>query len=222
MLLALFISLTLAREDFVPSRRVKLSLDTFFAREALVPGIIFFFLGGAYSCVVSYVVLFGEYCGIENCGVFFTSYAVFVMLSRLISGRVGEKHGMSVVIVSAMVCYAVSFYVISISKTTEMFIFAGAFSALGYGICQPSIQALCMMRVSGERRSVAGNTCYLGVDMGYLIMPSVAGAIIAEVQSRRDSITQGYITMYRIMPAAILCALVIFLIYRKLTFNTEK
>lgn len=222
MLLALFISLSLTRDEFTPSGTVKLSLNTFFAREALVPGIIFFFLGGAYSCVVSYVVLYGESCGIGNCGVFFTSYAIFVMLSRLISGRLGEKYGMSAVIISAMVFYAVSFYIISISRTTVMFIFAGAFSALGYGICQPSIQALCMMKVPGERRSVAGNTCYLGVDMGYLVMPSVAGAIVAGVQSRGGSITQGYVTMYRVMPVAIICALLIYLIYRSTGPKTKE
>lgn len=215
MLIALFLSLSLPMDKPPARHRFRLSLNTFFSREALIPGVIFFFLGGAYSCIVSYVVLYGESCGIENCGVFFTAYAISVMFSRLFSGKIGEKYGMSSVIISGMICYALSFYIISFSHTTGMFIFAGAFSALGYGICQPSIQALCMMQVPEERRNAAGNTCYFGVDMGYLVMPTIAGAIVSTVQNCGGSITCGYAAMYRIMPVSILCALLIYVFASK-------
>lgn len=215
MLISLGLSLALPEDKPLNHQGFKLSLNTVFAKEALPAGVIFFFLGGAYSCVVSYVVLYGESCGIENCGIFFTAYAIFVMLSRLFSGKIGEKYGMSSVIIPGILCYAASFYIISISHTTAMFVFAGAFSALGYGICQPSIQALCMMQVPEERRNVAGNTCYFGVDVGYLVMPTIAGAIITAVQNQGGSVTEGYIYMYRIMPISILCALVIYIFTAK-------
>ena len=215
MLVSLFLSEFVPKEKVHVRDRFRFSLNTIIAKEALAPGIIFFFLGGVYSCVVSYIVLYGESCGVENSGVFFTAYAVFVMISRFFSGRIGEKYGMSSVIIPGMLCYAISFYIISISHSTFMFIFAGAFSALGYGICQPSIQALCLVKVPDERRNVAGNTCYFGVDMGYMVMPTVAGTIITTVQNNGGTVTQGYIAMYRIMPVFILCALIIYIISEK-------
>lgn len=222
MLLALILSLTLTSEAEPTREKFRFSLYTFLAREALVPCIIFFFLGGAYSCIVSYVVLYGESCGIANCGVFFTSYAIFVMLSRLVSGKLGEKYGLSYVIITAIICYGISFYFLSISHTTLMFILAGAVSALGYGVCQPSIQAVCMMRVDESRRAVAGNTCYFGVDMGYLIMPTVSGAIVSTVQQKTGDITQGYISMFRIMPIAILIALIIYILFGRKYEQTKE
>ena len=147
MLGCLFLSFNLPRSEEPTREKLHLSVYSVISREALIPGIIFFFLGGAYSCIVSYVVLYGESCGVTNCGLFFTSYAVFVVLSRLISGRIGEKYGLSSVIVPAIICYAASFYFISISRSTLMFVLAGAVSALGYGVCQPSLQALSMLQV---------------------------------------------------------------------------
>lgn len=210
MLISLLLSAFIPKEKIQSQIKLKFSPSSIIAKEALAAGAIFFFLGGVYSCVVSYVVLYGESCGVENSGVFFTSYAVFVICSRFFSGKIGEKHGMSSVIIPGMLCYAISFYIISLSHTTLMFIFAGAFSALGYGICQPSIQALCMMQVPQNQRNLAGNTCYFGVDMGYMIMPSIAGAIVTKVQSNGGNVTQGYIAMYRIMPIFILCALILY------------
>lgn len=222
MLMALIISLTIPRGSDKKRISCKVSIESFIEKKALTPAIIFFFLGGAYSCIVSYIVLYGESRGIQNCGVFFSAYAVFVIISRFFSGRIGDKYGVFYVIVLGMICFFISFHVISVSSDIGMFIFAGAFSALGYGICQPSVQALCMMRVPEQRRNTAGNTCYLGVDVGYLAMPTVAGGIINYAQSGGKDLVESYIFMYRAISLAIVCALVIYIFSEKKSIQHER
>ena len=96
-----------------------------------------------------------------------------------------------------------------------MYVLAGAISAFGYGICQPLIQTLSIKLVSPERRAVASNTNYIGVDAGFLIMPALAGVIVAFVQDNGGSSVAGYDTMFRVMTLPIVAALLVFLVYRK-------
>jgi MFS family permease len=118
-------------------------------------------------------------------------------------------------IIPAIIAYAVSFIVISFSRSLPMFILSGVILAFGYGICLPSIQTLCMRLVSKERRGVAGNTSYIGVDAGYLITPILAGFVVTTVQKYSGSTVLGYAVMYRLMVVPILIALIIFLWKRK-------
>ncbi|RRJ62852.1 MFS transporter [Paenibacillus oralis] len=211
----LLLILRLKSEAPSPNKRFKISLDNIIALEVIVPTIIMFFLAGAFSCINSFILIYGGATGVDDIGLFFTSYAVCLLFTRPISGKLTEKYGVSTTIIPGIVIFALSFIVISFSKSLPMFIVSGALSACGYGICQPSIQTLCMKLVPNERRGVAGNTNYIGVDTGYLITPSLAGLIVTIVQGYGGSEVDGYAIMYRLMIIPILIALVIFLFNRK-------
>ena len=204
-------------ESGEPARegKFKISLNNMIALEVIIPTIIMFFLGGTYSCINSFIVIYGEKCGVEQIGLFFTAYALCLLISRPISGKIADKYGMDKAIIPGILIYALSFIIISFSRSLPMFIFAGAVSAFGYGVCQPSIQAICMKLVSRERRGVAGNTNYIGVDSGFLLMPALAGYIVTFVLNQSNNEIFAYAVMYRVMTIPIFIALIIFLIKRK-------
>ena len=57
---------------------------------------------------------------------------------------------------------------------------AGAvLGALGYGALNPAIQTLCIRTVRPERRGVASNTEYFGMDLGYFLGPLLGGILYA-------------------------------------------
>lgn len=213
--LVLVLSLRLKTEAPAPNQRFTISLDNIIATEVIIPTIIMFFLAGAFSCINSFILIYGGAIGIEEIGLFFTAYAVCLLFTRPVSGRISERYGVSATIIPGMLIFALSFVVISFSRSLPMFIFAGAVSACGYGICQPSIQTLCMKLVPSERRGVAGNTNYIGVDAGYLITPSIAGFIVSMVQDKGGTEVNGYAAMYRFMTIPIVIAFAVFLWNRK-------
>jgi MFS family permease len=96
-----------------------------------------------------------------------------------------------------------------------MFILSGVISAFGFGVCHPSLQTLCMRLVPKERRGVASNTSYLGTDLGFLVGPTLGGAIITLVQSTGGSVLLGYSVMFAVMIVPILVALGVFLFRKK-------
>lgn len=209
---AFILSLQMKTEEADRSAGFKISLNNMIDFDVIVPAIIMFFLGGTYSCINTFIVVYGSACGVEDIGLFFTAYAICLLFTRPISGRIADKYGIDKTVVPGIIIFAISFIIVSFSRTLPMFIIAGAVSAFGYGICQPSIQSLCMSLVPKERRGIAGNTNYMGVDTGYLLIPPLAGAIVTFIQQSGGSKLMGYTIMYRIMTVPILIALVIFLL----------
>lgn len=191
----------------------RFSWRSFIAPEAVVPAVVIFLLAGAYSGVNSFIVLYGESRSVDGIGLFFTIYAVFIMVSRPLAGRVGDARGLGVVIVPGMVMFAASFVVISQARSLAGFVVAGAISAFGYGVCQPAIQTLCLISVDPSRRGVASNTNYLGVDLAYLIMPIVAGSIVTARVDAGAALPDAYSTMYLALTVPILAGLLVFVIF---------
>lgn len=216
-LIGVVLVMTLCLKTEKPDRTggFKISMNNIIAVEVITPAIIMFLISGTYSCISSFIVIYGGICGVEKIGHFFTAYAACLLFIRPFSGKIADKYGMDKTIIPAIIAYAVSFIVISFSRSLPMFILSGVILAFGYGICLPSIQTLCMRLVSKERRGVAGNTSYIGVDAGYLITPILAGFVVTTVQKYSGSTVLGYAVMYRLMVVPILIALIIFLWKRK-------
>ncbi|THF84176.1 MFS transporter [Cohnella fermenti] len=212
-LMAIVLVLAWRLKATTPSREggFRISWDKIVAPEVVLPSVIMFFLASAYSCINSFVLIYGKESGVEEIGLFFTAYAVCVLFTRPFSGKLADKYGLGRILVPAILIFALSFILISFARSLPMFLLSGAVSAFGYGICQPIVQTLCMKLVPQERRGVAGNTNYIGVDIGYLIAPSVAGAIVTAVQGKGGSALAGYSLMFQIMTIPIFIALLLFL-----------
>lgn len=193
----------------------RISLANVIAPEVIIPAIMAFFLGGTYACISAFIVIYGGASGVEQIGLYFTAYAVCLLISRPFSGRLSDRYGVDKTIIPGIMLFALSFLLISFSRSLPAFLLAGVISAFGYGICQPAMQTLCMLLVPRSRRSVAGNTSYIGTDFGLLVMPALAGSIVTFVQGTGSSKILAYSVMYRVMVIPILIALAIFLIYRK-------
>ncbi|WP_164472904.1 MFS transporter [Cohnella candidum] len=215
MALVLVMSLRLKTETPMRTGKFRITLRDVIAFEVLTPSILMFFLSGAYSSINSFILIYGGIEGIDGIGLFFTAYAVCLLFSRPFSGKLADKYGLDKILIPGIVCFALSFVMISYSRTLPMFLIAGAVSAFGYGICQPVIQSLCMRLVPNARRGVAGNTIYIGVDLGYLIAPSIAGGVTTMVQTHSGNLTLGYAVMYRVMTIPIAIAMVIYLFKKK-------
>ena len=218
MVIACFIPLSFPTSKIAEDARYRISLRSILAKEAVLPAAIMFFLTISYSCINYFVAIYGELCGVENISLFFTAYAIFLLVSRPMSGKLADQKGTKFVLVPAMLCFSLSMLVISFSRTLPMFLLAGAISAFGFGTCQPTMQALCMKRVPKERRGAGSNTNYIGVDLGYLVGPTLAGLVVQNAAVHVGEV-EGYAVMYRVMILPVLIGLVIFLARKELWKN---
>jgi len=189
--------------------------SSFIAKEAIAPAVVVFFLGGAYSVVNSFVILYGESVGVTEIGLFFTAYALALLVSRPLTGGIADRFGVTAVIVPGTIIYGLAFVLLSGARTLPDFLVAGAVSAFGYGICQPAVQALSLMAVDRPRRGIASNTNYMGLDLSYLVMPTAAGAIVSLVQSGGTPAPEAYSLMFQIMIIPVALGLLVFLLFAR-------
>ena len=211
----LVFSLRLKSEPTVRESRFRISLLDIVAVEVMVPAVMMFFLAGANSCINAFILIYGGANGVSDIGLFFTSHAICLLISRPIVGKIADKYGIDKVMIPGILMFAVSFIVISFSHTLPMFLISGALSALGYGVCLPAIQTLCIKLVPQTRRGVASNTSYIGTDLGYLTAPLAAGFIASYLQERSGNEVAGYAEMFRIMTIPILISFFIYFVKKK-------
>jgi MFS family permease len=192
--------------SFKRTKKFKITLNSIIAKESLLPAGILFLLSTTFCVVNSFLVLFAEKQGVNtNIGYFFTVYAVTMLFTRPMIGKLSDKYGTVKVLIPSLFCFAASFILISFSTTLPMFLIAGFISAFGFGGCQPAIQAVAMKSVPKGRRGAASCTSYIGNDLGNLVGPTVAGAIAEGF---------GYTIMWRVMIIPIFIAMLVSIIFR--------
>lgn len=183
------------------------------AREALPAAVIIFFLAGAYSAVNSFLTVYAADLHVPQIGLFFTTYAVTMLLSRPVAGRIADRFGLAAVVYPGMLLFATSFILIATARSLPAFLVAAVTSALGYGVCQPAIQSLALLSVTKERRGVAGSTNYMGVDLAYLVMPILAGWLVSAVHGTSGApLSNAYSAMFLWMLIPVAMAFVAYVI----------
>ena len=68
-------------------------LNRMFAREAVSKAAVLMLLSISFACMTSYLVLYGYLRGIENMGVYFTVYAISLLATRPVFGKLADHWG---------------------------------------------------------------------------------------------------------------------------------
>jgi MFS family permease len=123
-----------------------------------------------------------------------------------------DRLGTVKAILPALVFFALSFFILSISSSLIMFLLAAVISAFGYGAAQPVVQTLCMKSVPEARRGSASSTSYIGQDLGNLAGPIIAGVIVERM---------GYEIMWRAMIIPVLITMLLIVLFRRKIYRIE-
>ncbi len=157
------------------------------AKEALLPTVMMGLISMSSTMFNVYMVPYAETLGIPNIAIFFTVYALVLLAARPIFGRLADRVSMEKVLVPSLIVFALSYVAVALGRSLAMMLVGAALAAIGYGAANPSIQTLCIRTVEPERRGVASNTQFFGMDLGYFLGPALGGFIVAG---------SGYSVMY--------------------------
>jgi len=137
-----------------------------FSREALFPSALMFMISLTYGSIVSFLSLFAQKQGISNPGIFFTVFAVTLILVRALAGKLSDIKGRKFVIIPGMVLIAASLGVLSTASALDSFLMAALLYGLGFGLVHPSLMALLVDIVGDEGRGAAMGTFTASFDLG--------------------------------------------------------
>ncbi|MDD4803303.1 MAG: MFS transporter [Syntrophomonas sp.] len=135
-------------------------------KKAVIPSGMAFFVAAVYGAVLSFISLHAAERGIFNIGLFFTAMASIMFISRPIAGRWVDKGYLITVLIIAHMSLLIGVTVTALSQSILHFIIAGSFLGLGYGILNPTLQALSVCNVPPNRRGAATGTFFIAFDLG--------------------------------------------------------
>ena len=194
----------LAPRNKIPFR---MNLTNIIAVEALVPGGALVFLHVAFTSISAFLVVYAEKRGIQGVSAYFTVYALAMLASRPLLGKLTDKYGFVKVGIPAACITAVSLILIGYASSLPMLLCVGALNAFGYGACQPALQSLCMKSVPSERRGSASSTSYMCQDIATIAGPIICGKV-------GDAL--GYVpAIWQVMCIPIVLGVIFLFIFRK-------
>ena len=202
------------RVNYQRTRALKITFNNVLAKEAALPAAVMLLTITGTSAVNSFLVLYARGQGLgANIGLYFTVSAGAMLVLRPVIGKLGDRFGLVRVMIPALSCQIVAFYIISISTTLPGFLLAALVSSISSSACMPSMQALSMMSASPQRRGAVSSTNYIGMDLGMMLGPIIAGNVVQAV---------GFVYMYRIMVIPFIIAISIIFGFRNMIGRIEE
>lgn len=154
----------------------KFAWSNYFEKEALPISLIAFLIGISYSSILSFMDAYARNIHLsEAASFFFLVYAITVLLSRPITGRVFDGFGDNFVMYPTYLFFALGLLLIGVAHSGWMLLLAAIFIGLGYGSFSPFGQAIAIRNSEAHRLGITTSTFFGFMDMGVGFGPFILG-----------------------------------------------
>jgi predicted MFS family arabinose efflux permease len=165
------------RHPHIRSPAVSLSVGAMWEGRVAWMALAALFIALGYSGIVGFVSLYGQQLQVGNPGVFFTLYAVGMIVGRLVAGRVQDRQGPGLVVGVGLLLLFLAYLCLALWRTAAGFMVAGLVFGLGYGATIPSLQAMALDVVPPARRGAANGTLFGVFDVGMAVGGYLLGLV---------------------------------------------
>ncbi|WP_042346749.1 MFS transporter [Bacillus massiliigorillae] len=154
-------------------------LSKFIEIKALPISFIAFLVGFSYSGVMSFLSFYAEEINLVTASsYFFLVYAIVVLLSRPITGKLMDARGANIVSYPALIIFAVGMFLFSQASAGWMLLAAAAFIGFGYGNFNSVAQAVAVKVTEPHRFGLATATYFILFDLGLGVGPYILGFVV--------------------------------------------
>lgn len=151
-------------------------------KGSLGPALIIGLITITYGAIIAFIPIYGIERGVENIGLFFTIYALFLMFIRPLAGKMMDKRGFDIFVYSGVITLILSMIVLSQSQNIIIFSVSSALYGIGFGLLETSLLTMAVARApEGKIGSV--NAVFFTFFDGGIGFGSIIAGIIASVTS---------------------------------------
>lgn len=173
----LALNITFKKVDQSPHKTQPARFDVI-EKTALNPSILLFFITLTFGGITSFLPLYAAEKNVAGIQLYFISFALFLMLSRVFAGKVYDRKGDIYVIPPGTILIFTAMLLLAWLPSTAMMIVAGALYGLGFGTVQPALQAWAVDKAPENRKGMANATFFsffdLGVGVGAMLFGQLA------------------------------------------------
>ncbi|NQX12266.1 MFS transporter [Microbacteriaceae bacterium VKM Ac-2855] len=175
-------------------------------RSAIPACLLFLFIVMPYGAITAYVAAYGIDRGVTNVGLYFTVFAIALLVVRLGVGRFADRRGTAAVLLPSFALMFAGLIVFWWADGLLVFLVSAVFFGLGYGAALPTVQAAAYTLSPPDRRGAVSATVFATSDIAYGIGAILLGAAIPLV---------GYAAAFTALAAFVVVALVLYLVVLK-------
>lgn len=195
-------------EKVAKSVKPKLKFSDFIEPKAIpvcISALVFAF---SYSSLISFIAVYTQEIGAAEGGMyFFMAFAVSILLTRPMVGKLLDTKGPSFLVYPSLIIFALGTILLSLASSSAMIIVVGLIMGVAYGAIFPSLQTLTVRLSPANRTGVATATFFLFYDAGF----GLGAFFLAMIAS-----AFGYSTMYQVVSGLIILTLVLYyLLYHR-------
>ncbi len=164
MLMLLRIKETIDHPIAFHPRILRLHRHDIISRSAIFPALV---CGLAYMGFGAIITITPDQCdfmGMDNRGLYFTSFTMCSVLSRLVAGRLSDRIGRIPVMRFAVVLLAIAYYTFGQAETPYGLLAASGFVGFSLGIAIPAVFAWTVDRSEDLTRGKSIATLYIGLE----------------------------------------------------------
>lgn len=173
---------TQLREPLGKGPRAASLLDSFYCREAMAPALVALLFSADFGAVISFMPLYLAQSGHSDPALFFTPYAIAVLVGRAVAGRIADRVGRIQTVVPGLALGTLALGLLSVDPNVFTIVGAAVCFAFGMSMVQPALTALILDRVSPTQRGAALGTFFAAFDLG-IGAGSIAWGIVAQNSS---------------------------------------
>ncbi|MDP2726042.1 MAG: MFS transporter [Dehalococcoidia bacterium] len=157
-------------------------------RPAIFPSFTIFTMTLTFGSLVTFLPLLAFRNNV-NPGIFFTVYAIFLIISRPLGGKLADLAGRNAAVIPGMVALALGIGLLAFARDLPLFLLAGALNGIGFSFVNPALMAMTVDRAAPESRGAAMGTFSAAFDLGIGL-----GAILFGLLLERTSFEVLYLT----------------------------
>ncbi|WP_369750834.1 MFS transporter [Pontibacter sp. BAB1700] len=163
---------------------LKISRKEIFEPRVLHPSILMMLTVVSFGIILTIIPDFSEHLGIQNKGLFFTSFTLSSLAIRFLAGRASDKYGRIRVLKISSALLVVAMGLIGWASTATELLLAAAVFGVAVGMNSPTVFAWTIDLSHPEHRGRAMATMYIALEAGIGFGALASGWIYANNASR--------------------------------------
>jgi len=177
MLMLIWLKETLAVPQSFHPRFLLLKRNEVISANSILPALV---CGLSYMGFGVLITITPDQCvhlGMANKGLFFTSFTICSVLSRLVAGTISDRFGRIPVMKVAVVLLSISYFIFGLAHSPETLLLASGFVGFSLGIVIPAVFAWTVDRSEDAERGKSLATLFIDLELA-IGMGAIIGAEI--------------------------------------------
>jgi MFS family permease len=148
--------------------------------RVLLISLTLFMYSFGYGGITSFSALYADANGVSPKGLYLTTLAVVMLVTRPFSGRLGDRLGHRRVFLPCLLLISAGFVVLTFGGTRFLLMLSAAIFGMGFGTAYPAYVGYVMQHVGADRRGAAFGAILAAFDTGIGTGSTIMGWLIGK------------------------------------------